>query len=83
MVKCVKHYKLGEQNEQNKKFFIALTLGIVLIFVVAGCNSDVQNGLQGEVNDLLSQIDEMNDRLAQIEEQLVSRTKKQNKWKNL
>ena len=61
-----------------KKFFIALTLGIVLIFVVAGCNSDVQNGLQGEVDGLLSQIDEMNDRLAQIEEQLGKQDEKTN-----
>ena len=70
--------------KQAKKVIIALFLGIVMVFGVAGCNAGVQDELQSKIDALQSRIEEMeaqigernktiedlNDRLAETEEQI-------------
>lgn len=59
-----------------KIVLIALLLGIVMIFGVAGCNIDTQNDLQGKIDDLQTQIEELEERLAEMEDQFGDRDKK-------
>jgi len=59
-----------------KKLFrilVALFMGTVMVFSVAGCNAGTQNELQGKVDDLQTEIAELSDRLAEMEDQIRKR----------
>lgn len=48
-----------------KTIVIALFLGVVMMFGVAGCNSDAQNELNKKISDLESRIEQMEESLAE------------------
>lgn len=54
--------------EKAKKVFIALVLGIVMMFGVAGCNT--QNELQAKIDDLHSRIEELEEQIRERDEKI-------------